>query len=195
MKRLGTTRLVLLLAVAVNVVWAADKLATGGRDLRDRRALSLIREHGCSVGGCYPDFDGDYETDLLTIRAGDPDGVRMVAYVRGEESLDLPYSDGRTRVAVNRAFVRERLLVYDGVNNSPPLRAAFAWDGQRLSPVQPSALDEEILDALDDRRGGPQWRELAVAFRRVRGALYFFTLLALGGVLFYAKRRQRLRLP
>ena len=67
-------------------------------------------------------------------------------------------NDLRTHVAIrNSATEGARILIFDGVQQrnipTPILKTVLAWNGQRMVGVTPTALDQEILTALESRDG------------------------------------------
>ena len=197
-----SSRLIPLAALLVQVPLLVDPWLAERDRLRDLRDDELVRVYECMPPrDCVADFDGDGSPDRLDIVAG---GGRafglLVAFSGGREVLRLPYdyTDGtlRTHTAIRGEWGRSRLLVYDGASHSPPLRAAFAWDGRNLAESPASELDNEILAAMaaHDDTGG--WNERAVfrPMRRVARLGICYTLLAvIAGIVLYRRLRGPLK--
>ena len=144
------------LALLLTDVWFAMMYARHGR-------LRATYECGYSdQPPCVADFDGDGRPTSIQISHRSDKQVELppVFVGRGQElarlnafSMDNTF---RTHVAVRGGASGARLLVYDGARwrgreLTPPVRAVYAWDGEKLAEVGPAEIDTEILSAMEAR--------------------------------------------
>lgn len=203
MRNRSVNELLVAAALLVNLIWLADDLTHSAGTRREARLDKLAAELECEpLFRCLADFDGDGLTDHLSVEQFKEYGDRwLVARASGRELLRLPFdsTDGklRTHVAMTRAIGHSRLLIYDGVNYSTPLRAVYAWDGERLSETTPNEIESEALDAMAARdfTGGWAERVRQKVFRGARVFCYLVTLAGLLGVALYRKFLANAALP
>jgi hypothetical protein len=191
--------LVTWLLILVALPWPINYWRTQVEERKDRRDEELFRRHECGYdSACAADFDRDGVGARFEVVK--PEAYRPYSLVvsdGGREVLRLPYHNLdntlRTHLAVHEEGGAARLLVYDGVERNPPVRAVFAWGGGRLVEVAPGALELEILDALAayDDTGTFNERVFRSLIGAVRLVVYYLLLLVLAGILLWGK----LRLP
>jgi hypothetical protein len=113
---------------------------------------------------CEADFNNDGTIDHLVwdrTTSPAPDFDSWLVITDGSvELFRLPCryidNDLRTHVAIrNSPAEGARFLVFDGVRQSsiptPIIKTVFAWNGQRMVGVTPTALDQEILTAMESQ--------------------------------------------
>ncbi|HVF27423.1 MAG TPA: hypothetical protein VM943_04210 [Pyrinomonadaceae bacterium] len=164
----------------------------------------LVKLVECYPFPCAADFNGNGTLDQLGVVQKNPtdrfDWWLTVA--DGEhELISVPYdgTDGtfRTHAAIYKPAQAEvpHLLIYDGASRQR-IKAAFAWDGGKMSEIQPSDLEHEIISAMaarDDTGGWNTW----VLWRLTSTFLLPVYCLVVGGVLvlfsvFWVGRRRKL---
>jgi hypothetical protein len=115
---------------------------------------------------CEADFNNDATIghlvwDRTTIPTPDFDSW-LVITDGSMELFRLPCryidNDLRTHVAIRKSPAEgARLLIFDGVQQrnipTPIIKTVFAWNGQRMVGVTPTALDQKILTALESQDG------------------------------------------
>ena len=135
--------------------------------------------------------------ELFDIELTDADSGQFVVFDAGRKILRLPYDHTygtlRTHLAIRDEAGKSRLLVYDGTSHRPPLRAAFAWNGEKLVHVSPEAIDHEIISAMaaHDDTGG--WNDRVIfneVFRVAKLVAYYLALTIFMSVIFYRRRRR-----
>lgn len=185
------------LLILVLLPWLIDYWNYGEQWKQDRRDDELFEQYDCSPPEkCVADFDGDGMPARMEVVACDGrDYGCLIALEGGKEVLRLKHdsTDGtlRTHAAVRQLeSVASRLLIYDGVSRSQPLRAAFAWDGEKLKLVRPSEFEQRIIAAMaaHDDTGGWNQRTVFRDFKRYFSFLaYYLLLLVLTCVLWAGK--------
>ncbi|HEX6625682.1 MAG TPA: hypothetical protein VF064_18340 [Pyrinomonadaceae bacterium] len=183
------------LLILVALPWPIDYWRTRVAERKDRRDEELFRRHECGYDSpCAADFDRDgvgARFDILQPEAYRP--YKLIVSDGGREVLRLPYHNIdytlRTHLAVHEQGGAARLLVYDGTERRPPVRAVYAWSGGRLVEATPDAFDIEILDALAayDDTGTFNERVFRSLISAVRFVAYYLLLLALAGIMLWGK--------
>lgn len=158
----------------------------------------LYAQYDCEpIRRCVADFDGDGVPARFDVEPKGAGGWQFVVFDAGREALRLPYDHTdntlRTHLAVRGEGGRPRLLVYDGASHRPALRAAFAWDGEKLARVAPEAPDRYIISAMaaHDDTGG--WHDRVIFNEVLRAAklvAYYIVLAIFIGVILYLRRRR-----
>src|SRR5919198_5772227 len=169
------------LLILVALPWPIDYWFTAKRMRQDARDDELVFLYECNYrSACLADFDADRELARFVISPceGMPWGCFTV--LEGDrEIFRAPYviTDNtlRTHIAISEATGSPHLLIYDGVSHKSPLRAAFAYNGERLVEVTPTVLEGEVIDAMaaHDETGGWNERVLNGFIRELRFFAYY----------------------
>jgi len=109
----------------------------------------------------------------------------LVVEDSGRRLLDLLYNGNdstfRTHIAARRDRGQVRLIVFDTGQRAGIVRDVYAWDGNALVPVDPTAADERIFTALaarDDHGTFHFWLFWWVASKFLALTLAWFTFVA-----------------
>lgn len=142
------------LLILVLLPWLIDYWYYREQFRQDERDDKLFKQYDCfPLGKCVADFDGDGSPARFEVIPceGREYGC-LIALESGREIIRLKHAavDGtlRTHAAVSDESGGSRLLIYDGASHPEPLRAAFAWDGEKLSAATPTGFEREIINAM-----------------------------------------------
>ena len=198
MSKWKSSTLITLFAFLIIAPLLIDRWVAERHRLQYMRDDELQARFDCEpVQRCVADFNGDgiparFDVVLTAAVSG-----HFIVSDAGREVLRLPYdhTDGtlRTHLATRDESGKSRLLVYDGASHRPPLRAAFAWNGEKLVQASPEAIDREIISAMaaHDDTGG--WNDRVIfneVFRAAKLAAYYIVLTIFMSVILYRKRRR-----
>lgn len=201
------------LVVLVALPWPIDYWQQAVARRQHARDHELFRRYDCGYYAVTPcpaaDFDGDGIPAELRIKTAATLARGNLSVVDGgREILRIPHANidntFRTHKAVSFATGPPRLVVYDGTSYQPKLAAVYAFDGSRLSEVEPTPLEEEILRAMAayDDSGTLNARVFADLRRLLRFMAYYTLLVVLTCVLWWRgagcsvrPRRARFRHP
>ena len=164
--------------------------------LADRWLAAIYGRHDelVKLAECYPfpcaaDFNGNGTLDRLEVVQKNPTDSAdwRLKVADGERELfNIPYdgTDGtfRTHAAIYKPAQVElpHLLIYDGASRQH-IRAAYVWDGGKMSEIKPSDLEHEIISAMaarDDTGGWNTW-----VLWRLTSTILLPIYLVAGGVL------------
>jgi hypothetical protein len=175
-------------------VWLAAK------HIRHDRLLAAYECGYLDQPPCVADFDGDGRPTSIQVscHTDAPAELPPVSVGHGREPARLngfcQDNTFRTHLAVRGEAGAARLLIYDGSRR--PVRAVYAWGGEKLSEVAAAGIDEEILSAMaarDDTGDFHRWviyRMLAWPMRIVYVPSIIFVVL-----LYRGHRRAARKLP
>ena len=198
MSRWKSSTLITLFAFLIIAPLLIDRWVAERRHLQYMREDELQARFDCEpIQRCMADFNGDGIPSRFDVVLTAAVSGHFIVSDAGREILRLPYdhTDGtlRTHIAIRDESGESRLLVYDGASHRPPLRAAFAWGGEKLVQVSPEAIDHEIISAMaaHDDTGG--WHDRVIfneVFRVARLAAYYIVLTIFIGIILYRRRRR-----
>jgi hypothetical protein len=190
-------KLAILLGGFVFVPLLIDRWIAHRDNLKYAREDELVARFECEPPTkCLVDFNSDAVPAQFEVALAGAVSGSLLVHDGGREILRLPYdhTDGtlRTHTSIRNESDQPRLLIYDGASQQPPHSEAYAWNGEKLILVSPTALDREIISAMaghDDSRG---WNDRTV-FRPLKrmGLLvgYYFLLAVLVGLVLFKRRR------
>ena len=167
---------------------------------QDARYDELVAKYECEPPTkCVPDFNGDGIPDRLDVIQTDPANRFqwwLVALCNGRELLRLPYDHTdntlRTHTAVLNDVGKSRLLVYDGANYRPALKAAFAWNSEKMIEATPSNQERDLSAmAAHDDTGGWNDRVVRDLYEVARLIAYYVLLAIVAGAITYRRYRKR----
>lgn len=198
------SNLIIALVLLFFYPFVLNVLLNGEYNRQKERNADLVRRYECiPSNNCQADFNGDGKIERVEIGDYAPRRFEWCIYVSetGRDIFELPYSNVdntlRTHIAINWEKEKPHLLIYDKTSNIKTV-SAFAWNGNKLSEIQPTNLDKEILSAMAfyDDTGG--WRERG--FRELKIRLGFFAYhtfyVVMVAWIFYKRRQQaKLNLP
>jgi len=193
-----TTIIVLLLIGAPILINRSISERARRQEARDDE---LVAKYECEPPTkCVADFNGDGIPDRLDMIQTDASKRFewwLVALSDGSELLRLPYDHTdntlRTHTAILSDIGKSRLLVYDGASHRPPLKTAFAWNGDKMVESLPSSQEREILSAMaaHDDTGGWNDRVVRDLYEVARLIAYFVLLAIVAGAIAYRRYRKR----
>jgi hypothetical protein len=190
-------KLVILLVGFVFVPLVIDRWIAHRDYLKYAREDELVARFECEPPTkCIVDFNSDTVPAQFEVSLAEAVSGSLLVFDGGREILRLPYdhTDGtlRTHMAIRNESGQPRLLTYDGASQQPPQSGAYAWNGDKLVLVSPTAIDREIISAMAGHDDSGGWNERAL-FRPVkRMALlvgYYFVLAFVVGIVLFKRRR------
>jgi hypothetical protein len=193
------TAIIVLLLIGAPILinrWVSERARR-----QEARDDELVVKYECEPPTkCVADFNGDGIPDRLDIIQTNPSKRFewwLVAFSDGSELIRLPYDHTdntlRTHTAILSDVGKSRLLVYDGASYRPALKAAFAWNGEKMVEVSPSSQEQEILSAMaaHDDTGGWNDRVVRDLYEVARLIAYYVLLAIVAGVIVYRRYRKR----
>lgn len=164
---------------------------------RNLRNDYLVRRYECIPNNnCQADFNGDgknEDVDVIDCSSERWEWCVNVS-VDGREVFKRPFvhTDNtlRTHIAVNQENEIPHLLIYDKASRIQTI-GAFAWDGNELSEIQPTAFDKEILDAMASHDDTGGWRERGFRDAKISiGFIGYYTFYVIMIAWIFYRRRQ-----
>src|SRR6185369_1551188 len=104
---------------------------------------------GHSPGGCFGDFDGDGKTGSVILKNGETE-INVVDSGKSLSVMSYRFDEYGKRVylAIHSDGSRAHLIIFNETPFPTPVVGVFGWDGQRMSQIASSPIEEDILYAL-----------------------------------------------
>lgn len=201
MTKWKTRNLIIALVLLFFYPFVFDWLVNSEFRQRNARNDYLVRSYECIPGNnCQADFNGDGKNEVVKVIDCSSSRLEWCVNVsvNGRDIFKRPFVHAhnilRTHVAVSRESESPHLLIYDKASRIQTV-GAFAWDGNELSEIQPTAFDKEILDAIASRDDISGWQEREFRIAKISfGFIGYYTFYVIMITWIFYKRSQ-LNLP
>jgi hypothetical protein len=157
----------------------------------------LLNKYECVRNLCEADFDGDGFPGTLTVSHSAPlpqYDSWLVVVDSDKELLRLPRRNVdnslRTHAAINIESGVPHLVVYDFKDRKSSAGSVFAYNGERMVAIAPSAEDGKILDAMSARDDSGSFHNWVLFESIIKPAVACYVLLiGIAGCIILTKRQ------